>query len=690
MEGADPERSARPAPAPAGTLGLQPRDAQTAGDAEAAGRPAAEPGTGANRVARTKRWPRLRRVAAKPAARQCALLLFYIAAGIAVTWPRGSYLTRGLLPESRDSASYTWGFWWVAKQVIHLHNPWYTGHMAAPVGVDLGFHTLMPLPSTLLIPLTLGAGPGASYNLMVAIVPGLLCYAMYRAARLWLRPGLGAFAAGLFFGLSSMLTQQNWYHINIAAGALFLPLALEASVRLRRKPGRRQAIILGLVMAIAVLTDQESAVLAAIVVALALLPWLLRQRSWEKARMAALAVGVGCVLAIPQVVAMIQEIGVGHLSIPPPLLAVSYKQYGIGLPGMFTPTPRVNDFWLGALAGPFLHGRDNEGLPMFGSVLTVLAIGGLIAVWRRRSAWQLGALWIGCCFLALGTSLWIGRHQYLPLSSVWNGVRVSDVMPYTWFVRIPGLSSFREADRLAILGLMPAALLAGAAVEWVRYHVRPRVVRVVVIVLVAALASLELGYSGQTHPSVGTMSTTFAVDKPIAADHSDSVVTDIPFGLRGGIPEQGVPFFPQALVMATQDGHPRSVAYTSRVPRNTINAVMAHPFYADLITIEHQVPRKCPWSLQGCWAPIGVFPWAYIKLTTAQLAQARRDATGMHVGWAVVWKRNTSVQAFIIPYLRASGFRFDCRQGNTLVYRHTGVADLGVATGSLPDRLCSG
>ena len=41
------------------------------------------------------------------------------------------------------------------------------------------------------------------------------------------------------------------------------------------------------------------------------------------------------------------------LSIPPTKLAVSYKQYGIGLPGMFTPTPRLSTFGLKALAGPF-------------------------------------------------------------------------------------------------------------------------------------------------------------------------------------------------------------------------------------------------------------------------------------------------------------------------------------------------
>jgi hypothetical protein len=684
MERADPERSARPAPATAGTLGLEPRDAP-APEGAAPGQPA-----GRKRRAWRVPWPRwVRRTAGWRPARQIALLLAYIAAGIAVTWPRGSYLFQQILPEQRDSASYTWGFWWVAHQVIRLHNPWYTGHMAAPVGVDLGFHTLMPLPSVLLMPVTFAFGPGASYNLMVAVVPGLLCYAMYRAARLWLKSAVGAIATGAFFGLSSMLTQQDWYHVNIAAGALFLPLALEASVRLRRKPGWRQAVVLGVVMAVAVLTDQESAVLAAIVVALVLLPWLLWHPSRAKLWPAAAAAGIGAVLAAPQVVAMFQEIGVGHLSIDQNLLWVSYKQYGIGLPGMFTPTPRVADFGLGTLAGPFLHGRDNEGLPLFGSVLTVLAILGLIAAWRRRSTWRLGALWVCCAVLALGTSLWIGRHQYLPLATVWHTVRISNVMPYTWFVRIPGLSSFREADRLAILGLMPAALLAGAAVDWVRYHVRPRLAMVGVLVLITGLGALEAGYSGQTHPSVGTMPTTYGMDRPIQHDHSGSIVTDIPFGLRGGIPESGVPFFPQALVMATQDGHPRSIAYTSRVPGNTIAAVNAHPFYRDLITVEHQVPRKCPWALLGCLKPIGVVPWAYLKVTPAQLAAARADATRMHIGWAVVWKSNNSVSSFILPYLRATGFHFTCLEGHKLVYRHTGKADLGIPAGSPNPPICS-
>jgi hypothetical protein len=425
-------------------------------------------------------------------------------------------------------------------------------------------------------------------------------------------------------------------------------------------------------MGAAVLSDQESAVLASIVVALVLLPWLLRRPAWARLWPVVLASLIGAVVASPQILAMLQEVVASHggLSIPPDLLAVSYKQYGIGLPGMFTPTPRVSQFGLNVLAGPFLHGRDNEGMPMFGTTLTVLALIGLIVSWRRRSAWQLAALWIGCAALALGTSLWIGKHQYLPLPSVWNGVRVSNLMPYTWFIRLPGLSSFREADRLAILGLLPAALLAGAAVEWFRYHAKP------VLAVVAAAVILESGYSG--NPRVGWIPVSFhGVDRGILRDHTNSIVLDLPFGLRGGIPVDGVPFFPQALVMATEDGHPRSISYTSRIPQPTIKAINNHHFYAALIDAEHEVARTCPWrptklpeSLNSCDHPYGVVPpgpqVAVNKvseyLTPERLAAARADAARMNIGWAVVWKRNGSVSKFLLTFLHNTGFKFDYLQ----------------------------
>jgi hypothetical protein len=236
-------------------------------------------------------------------------------------------------------------------------------------------------------------------------------------------------------------------------------------------------------------------------------------------------------------------------------------------------------------------------------------------------------------------------------------------MPYTWFVRIPGLSSFREADRLAILGLVPAALLAGAAVDWMRYHARP------LIAVVAALGILEAGYSG--NPRIGEMPTALPrLDGPIAADHSRSIVVDVPFGLRGGIPEYGGRFASEALVLATADGHPRAIAYVSRLPQPTISAIMRQPFYSWLIHAQHYTPpaRSAPLPAGAKLPLFDRIPASYTPLTAAQVAAGRRNAQRLNIGWVLLWYSNPA----IVQYLGQTGFRPDYRADGVSVYRPAG------------------
>jgi len=588
--------------------------------------------------------------AARPVVTHLTVLTVYLAAGIALTWPRATYLT-GQLPETRDVAAFVWDLWWNAHQVVHLANPWFTDAMAAPAGVQLGFSTTMPLLGVVFTPVTVAFGPSFTFNLLTILMPGLLCYAMYRCARLWLRSQTGAIAAGAFFGLSSMLAEQDWAHINIVAGTVFLPLTVEAAVRLRRRPGRRPALILGLVLGACLLVNQESAVMAGILAVAILVPWLLRQPSRAKA----IAVGVGLLTALvvgsPQLAAMAEQLHSGGASVDPHLLAVTAKLYGQGLDTLFAPAQRVADFGLTSLAASSPSsgyvGRTAEGMPMFGVVLGVLALAGLIVSWRRRSAWLLALLLVGSAWLSLGASLWWRHVQYLPAEQLWHGVRVSLVMPYTWLMRVPVLSAFREADRLAILGLVGAALLAGAAVEWLRYHAKP------LIAVVAAAALLEAGYSGL--PGARPMPTALpALDGPIAADHSGSIVVDFPFGLRGGIPEYGRPFSPRALLIATADGHPRLISYTSWVPERTREQIAGHPFYAALEKVQHGIPLAPEKNAAGN------------QVTAAQVAAARADARELGVGWVLVWtKKNPVIKGF----LAATGFRFSYQADGVSVYR---------------------
>jgi hypothetical protein len=632
--------------------GLRPQDGCPEDGRPGAGRPGDEAARsreeGQHRgrpPGRTARWTGA--ITGSRACRHAALIACYLAAGIAATWPRASFLA-GDLPSTRDAASYVWGFWWVVHQVIHLANPWASGAIAAPVGTQLAYDTLMPLPALVMAPVTLMFGPSVTYNLLSIACPGLLCYVTYRAARLWLPTGPGAIAAGAFFGLSSNLAWRSWNELNLALGALFLPMALEAAVRLCRTPGRRQAIILGAVLGTAMLVDQESAILAAILAALVVIPRLVRQASWAGLRRVALAGAVGIVAASPQLAAMIWQAATGGARVPMQSLARSYAGSGVDLVQMFAPSPRLAAYGMPGLASLYYHGNSHYVVVGYGLVLSLLAVAGLVLAWPRRGARQLALLWLCCSVLALGGVLIVLDRAYHPFPILWHRTLLSALMPYSWLVRLPGLANFREADRFAEIGLLAAALLAGAAVNWLAAHARP------VLGVVLVLGALEAGWSGniQSEPwPIGTMPTAMpALDAPIAADHSGSIVVDVPFGLRGGVPVSGVPFPPESMVLATADGHPLAEAYVSRLPPATIAGISHKSFYAGLMRAQSNLMQN-----HGRLEPN----------TRADLRHAWHSARRLHVGWVLVWYSDPAV----VRYLYATGFRFSYRAEGVSVYR---------------------
>ena len=588
---------------------------------------------------------RLRAAAARPWARELAVLAAFLAAGVAATWPLPSYIT-GRLPLTRDAAIYVWDLWWVGHQVIHLHNPWSTTYMAAPVGLQLAYHTLVPLLGVVMLPVTLAFGPSAAYNLLLIVLPGLSCYAMYRVARLWLPTRVGAIAAGAFFGLSGMLTFQDWYHINIAYGALFLPVTLEAAVRLRRNPAIGQAVILGAVLAGCLLVNQESAVMALILAALVLVPWLAGSGALEVAlirlRVLVAAGAAFAVLGSPQLIAMIQQTRAGGTSTVPAWLG--YTTWVANVNDLFAPSPRlVHDPGLAGLGHIYYWQTGLENLNTFGVVLSVLAVLGLLASWRRRSAWLLALLWLAATALALGPVLKVGRHTYIPLAQNWQGVRVSLLLPFTWFIRVPGLSIFREADRMALLGLVGAALLAGAAVDWLaRRRAWP------VIAVVAVLGILEAGWPGNPGGLPSMPTALPALDRPIAADRSNSIVVDVPFGCYV-VPLWGENPVARAILLSTEDGHPRAYCYSSWVPTKTLKALQHHPFYFQLNNAQ-----------QG-----------HVS-TSAQIAAARADLRTLDVGWLLVWVPHPS--QVLSAYLSGTGFRVAYRADGVSVYRPSGAS----------------
>jgi hypothetical protein len=282
------------------------------------------------------------------------------------------------------------------------------------------------------------------------------------------------------------------------------------------------------------------------------------------------------------------------------------------------------------------HGPDSIVIAAFGVVLPALALFGIVVSWRRRHARSLALLWVACVILSLGSVVWVGSHYYVPLATVVHGVRLSMIMPFTWFTRIPGLSAFREANRFTELALVPLVLLAGTAVEWLRKHTGAGVIPVLV------LALLETGWSG--NPGIGSMPTSLpALDGPIAAQHTQSIVVDVPFGIRGGMPVIGDGFAPESMVLATADGHPLANALISRIPAGTLKGIEGSAFYAALLDAQGGKHRT----------------------TNAQFRAAKLSARQMNVGWVLVWRR----EPHLLRLLQLSGFREAYQADGVLVYR---------------------
>ena len=166
--------------------------------------------------------------------------------------------------------------------------------------------------------------------------------------------------------------------------------------------------------------------------------------------------------------------------------------------------------------------------------------------------------------------------------------------------------------------------------------------------LLAAVAgvALESGWPGGGPFRQSMPASLPALDRPIAADHSSSIVVDVPFGIRGGLPGRfGARIEPESLVLASSDGHPRAISYTSWIPLPTLRAVRRHPFYARLAAAQNGHPGDA-----------------------RQDRVARADARRMDVGWILVWRSTPDV----LQYLAQAGFRFGYRADGVAVYRPDG------------------
>jgi hypothetical protein len=181
-------------------------------------------------------------------------LLGYAALACALVVPAAA---RGLPGSAPDAGLYVWWLKWVPHALAQGTNPLHSDAVLAPGGVNAMWNTSILLPSLLLAPITVLAGPVVSYAVLVTLAPALSAWAAFAAVRRLVPGTVPALVGGLLYGFSPYVVAHSLGHPNLAL-AWFPPVALLLLDRiLRGDHPRRDGALLGLAAAAQLLCGEE-------------------------------------------------------------------------------------------------------------------------------------------------------------------------------------------------------------------------------------------------------------------------------------------------------------------------------------------------------------------------------------------------------------------------------------------------
>jgi hypothetical protein len=361
-----------------------------------------------------------------------------------------------------DSGQQVWFVAWPAYALAHGHNPFFSSAVAVPGGVNLLDNTSSPLIGLVLAPVTWLWGPVVSTNLALTLAPALSAWAAWVACRRCTRWGPAAVVAGLLYGYSPFIVD------NEATGHLMLtllvvpPLVLvvldELLVR-QRGDARRWGSALGLLVFVQFfISTEELALIALLVVAGILVAAICAPRVVRpRLRYAAQGLAVGTVVAVV-------------LCALPAWFALEGPRRIVGppFPGIQIDGNRFFDLWNpGAFAQPaggLLRISGYEGSAGPTSAYLGVGVLGLVGVslvlaWRRPVVRVMAVLFLVATVLSLGPLLWTSPGH----------LAAGQWLPWRLFANLP-LFDRVAPQRLSALGDLFVAVLVAVALD--ELHVR--------------------------------------------------------------------------------------------------------------------------------------------------------------------------------------------------------------------------
>ncbi len=229
----------------------------------------------------------------------------YLVVSVGLTWrmwanPTATVPTNGTSNVSADIYINSWFMRYTATALAHGHLPaLVTTAVNAPQGVNAMWNTSMLLPSAVLAPVTLAAGPIASLTVLLTVGFAGSATSLYVVLRRWGTGPVGAGTGGALYGFSPALAvaAEDHYHLQFA---VLPPLIVSALLRLATGRGRpvRTGIWLGLLVAAQIFIAEELLVDTVLAGALALAVLVACRPTMILGKIAGAAAGVGIAGAV--------------------------------------------------------------------------------------------------------------------------------------------------------------------------------------------------------------------------------------------------------------------------------------------------------------------------------------------------------------------------------------------------------
>lgn len=377
----------------------------------------------------------------------------------------GHWTTRYIGFGTDPTNAFIWDLAWWPHAILHHLDPLRITDQWVPATFNAAWTTTIPLPGVLFGPLTVVAGPVASYNTLMLIGPALTAFATFLLIRelIGQRSVLLAVWAGYMVGFSTYELAETMGRPHLTMAAI-VPFALWVGVRAYRRDGGRALrfplVTAGLVVAQFLVSIEVLATATGLaVLAFVLLPATHAEhldRLVKFSYRVALGYAIAAVALSPVLVSMIGT---------SPFPAASVSILSNNLLNLVVPTTvSLLGRWFVAVAAPFLWDTADAsgyvGVPFL--ALTVIAI---VSLRREPNVRLLTYLSVAALVLSLGPVAHVGTAISTPLP--WAGLyqlpMIRDAAPVRLMFYVVLLFSILSSLLIQGLRSRRAQVAAGAA-----------------------------------------------------------------------------------------------------------------------------------------------------------------------------------------------------------------------------------